>query len=135
VRTTLGALFDPCITPDTLKRSTDHENHAGIDISKDFARLKRCFRLSVSIPPSVLMNRFPMRKSPPFCISQWKVDFLFIYVQTEGITFVLDVSVHLHVDNHKLQSWHRRLLECRGRTSGIPGKAGFRDVKRASTFY
>jgi hypothetical protein len=76
-----------------------------------------------------------MLKSPQFCTSRWKVDFLVIDIQTEGITFFLDVSVHLYVDNHELQSWHRCLLECRGRTLNALDKAGFRDVKKDNTFY
>jgi hypothetical protein len=53
----------------------------------------------------------------------------------KGITFFLDVSVHLYADNHELQSWHRRFLECCGRTSSVPGKVGFSDVKRDNAFY
>jgi hypothetical protein len=49
--------------------------------------------------------------------------------------FVLDASVHLHLNNHEFQSWHRPLLECRGRTSSMPCKAGFSDMKEANTFY
>jgi hypothetical protein len=76
-----------------------------------------------------------MLKSPQLCTSQWKVDFLVIYIQIEGITFFLDVSVHLYVDNHELPSWHRRFLECCRRMSTAHGKAGFSNVKRNNIFY
>jgi hypothetical protein len=56
VRTTFGTVSGPCATTDRLKRATDNENHAGIDISKDFSPMRRWFGLSVSIHPSVLMN-------------------------------------------------------------------------------
>jgi hypothetical protein len=50
VPSTLGTVSDPCLTTDILKRATDNENHADIDISKEFSQIKCCFRLCVSIP-------------------------------------------------------------------------------------
>jgi hypothetical protein len=56
VRTTLGTISGPCVTLDILKRATDNENHAGINISTVFSPMERWFRLSVYIRSSVLMN-------------------------------------------------------------------------------
>jgi hypothetical protein len=62
------------------------------------------------------------------------VDFLVIYVEIEGVIFLLDVFVYLSVDNHDLQSWHWRFLECCGRTSRALGKTGVSGVKRDNAF-
>jgi hypothetical protein len=53
-RRTLRTVSGPYVTTDIITRVTDNENHAGIDISKEFSPMKPWFGLSISVDVSVL---------------------------------------------------------------------------------